>query len=542
MNNQLARQARVLIIDDQILAKGYLKYTLEELGFQHIIYTDDAETAVEHIKTSHFELVICAYDLKHEKEGYFLYQQLQDHRQLPLTTGFVFISADTSAEIVHSIVELQPDEFLAKPFSNQELDKRLERVLERKHALHGVYVLMEKQAFPDALIAVEQILANTENAEFIPLALRTKGELLLLCEHFTDALSFYENIKNVQNFTWAQLGLVRSLLHLDRDEEAEKHILRLAFHPDTMLSAYDLLAALQIKQNEFDDALEAMMIAGEISPNNIKRHQQAWDLARITHDYEAQFLAAKRIVKYAHNSIHDKPENYLNVARAGIDFAMTTDSRQAKQLIEQTTSFLEQMKTAFPKSKDSAELKVIDARLYYLEDETHKARQLLTQLSQTNWDGESTDALIDRAKAFHEVGMQEHALTILDEVERRYTADSENNPLLLHYIKQEKAEKKAISSSPKALNNIAVSQFQLGEHEQALSTLQQAFQVMPKNTAIALNLLQATANALREAPLQDSTNRKELIRRCMNVIESSSLTEHQEKRYARIKSAMEVLN
>lgn len=539
MNIQLARQARVLIIDDQILAKGYLKYTLEELGFEHITYTDEATSALENIRTSLFELIICAYDLKQKREGYFLYQQLQNHQQLPLTTGFVFVSADTSAEIVHSIVELQPDEFLAMPFSNQELDKRVERVLERKKALHDVYVLMDKRAFPEALIAVEKILTFPENPEFVPLALRTKGELLLLCERFNEALAFYENIKNVQNFTWAQLGLVRSLLHLDRDDEAEKHILRLAFHPDTMLSAYDLLAALQIKQNEFDDALEAMLIAGDISPNNLQRHQKAFDLSRITHDYEAQFSAAKRIVKYAHNSIHDKPENYLNVARAGIDFAMTADIAQAKQLVEQTTSFLQQMKAAFPKSRNSAELKVIDARLYYLEDETEKARQLLSQLSQDNWKSESIDALIDRAKAFHEVGMQKHALAILDEVEQRCT--EEDSPLLLHYIKQEKAEKHAISAGPKTLNAIAVKQFEHGDLEQAMLTLQQAFQIMPKSPGIALNLLHTTASVLHDTPHIDTDARKQLMNRCTSVIKSSMLTEEQEKRYERIKIAVEKL-
>ena len=36
MNLKLARQTRVLVIDDQVLAKGYLKYSLEELGFQNI--------------------------------------------------------------------------------------------------------------------------------------------------------------------------------------------------------------------------------------------------------------------------------------------------------------------------------------------------------------------------------------------------------------------------------------------------------------------------------------------------------------------------
>ena len=53
MNLKLARQTRVLVIDDQVLAKGYLKYSLEELGFQNIEYADRASNALSAIRRHH---------------------------------------------------------------------------------------------------------------------------------------------------------------------------------------------------------------------------------------------------------------------------------------------------------------------------------------------------------------------------------------------------------------------------------------------------------------------------------------------------------
>ena len=308
MNIKLARQMKVLIVDDQVLAKGYLKYSMEELGFQDIEYVDKAKLALSAIRREKYDLIICAYDLKQEQEGYFLYDQLKEHKELPPSTAFVFISADTTADIVHSIVELQPDEFLAKPFTVRELDKRLTRVLNRKQALKAVYDLIERNQPDQALNEIEQFLTEPKNAEFFPLALKTKGELLQACNYIDQAKEFYQAILNVQNFTWAQLGLVRCHIRLNEDDEAEKLILELAFEKDSMLAAYDLLTALQIKLQEFEDALEGVSLAGEISPRNIHRHRQALDLSRITHDYESQFEAAKKVVKFAKNSIHDKPE------------------------------------------------------------------------------------------------------------------------------------------------------------------------------------------------------------------------------------------
>ncbi|MEW9799190.1 response regulator [Alteromonas sp. CYL-A6] len=541
MNIKLARQMRVLIVDDQVLAKGYLKYSLEELGFQDIEYVDKANLAISAMRRQKYDLIICAYDLKQEQEGYFFYDQIRSQHILPVSTAFVFISADTTADIVHAIVELQPDEFLAKPFTVRELDKRLSRVLHRKRALAPVYEHMERHQPDLALNALDAFLTEPANAELFPLALKTKGELLLSNRYVSQAKEFYEAIINVQNFTWAQLGLVKCYIQLNEDEEAEKLILQLALKPDSMLAAYDLLSALQIKHQEFDDALECVITASELSPRNLHRHRKAFDLSRLTHDYEAQFETAKKIVKYAKNSIHDKPENYLNVARAGVDFAMTADETQTNKLIKQTNDYLRQMKSSFPKADVDEQMKVIDARILYLKDETDNARELLSQLSDETWETESAEALLDKAKAFHEVGLRDHSLKILDLLEKRCSTETAPGDLFAHYVRQQKSEKTEIMLSPKALNNSAVYEYNHGDMSKSLKTFRQAFRVMPKNPAIALNLLQATAIRWRDERQDDNTIQP-TIHRCMQTIESSRLTDEQERRYQRVKSVLKDLS
>ena len=539
MNLKLARQMNVLIVDDQVRAKGYLKYSVEELGFQNIDYVDKVPQALASIRKSHYDLILCSYELKQEQDGFYLYDQLKENNELPASSAFIFISADTTPDIVHSIIELQPDDFLAKPFTVRELNKRISRVLARKRALKKVYDLLETRDFEAALTEVEAFLAEPKNAEFFPLALKTKGELLFACDYISEAKDFYLAIINVQKFTWAQLGLVRCYLALDEDEDAEKLVLALAFQQESMLAAYDLLSALQIKQQEFDDALDCVTMASEISPRNIKRHRTALDLSRITHDYERQFEAAKRIVKYAKNSIHDKPDIYLNVARAGVDFAMTADDQQTSKLLKQSNEYLKQLKSSFPKADVAEQVAVIDARMLYLQDETEKAKSLLGQLSDETWEVEPVEALLDKAKAFHEVGLQDHALKILDVLERRCKNDPDQSDLLLHYVRQERSEKSEIKLSPKELNNSAVTQYQQGDLDQAIETFRQAFTVMPKNPAIALNLLQATVISVRDYGETEHTS--QVVRQCMQTIEGGKLSADQEQRYAKVKSALKDL-
>lgn len=537
MNSQLAKASKVLIVDDQVLAKGYMKYSLEELGFSDITYVDKISLALTTMRNQRFDLIICSYNLKREQDGYYFYDEIKTNGELPSSSAFVFISADTNSDLVQSIIELQPDDFLAKPFTVKELDRRLSRVLSRKKALHEVYICIEKSQFSRALSEVELFLANPKNNEFFPLALKIKGEMLVACGHFNQAKDFYLAILKVQTFTWAQVGLVNTYLRLDEDESAEKLVLRLAFKPDSQLAAYDLLTALQIKQNDFETALECVLMATEISPRNIRRHQTALDLSRITHDYEAQFEAAKKIVRFAKNSIHDKPENYLTVARAGIDYAMTAEQSDTEKLVKQANEYVRQLKIAFPKAELQEQIKIINIRLLYLENEKDKARSLLEQLEEENWENEGVEALLDKAKAFHELGLHERSHALLEQIEYRCKHHSDQGEIFLHYIHQEIKEKTNIKFSSRELNNNAVDFYRKGDIENALESFSQAFTIMPKNASIALNLLQLIA--AKSANLGEVKVADQLVKKCIKTVENSELNEEQQERYHKVRSVLD---
>jgi CheY-like chemotaxis protein len=539
MNSQLAKNTKVLIVDDQALAKGYMKYSLEELGFSDITYVDKINLALTTLRSQRFDLIICSYNLKREQDGYYFYDEIKTNGELPLSTAFVFISADTNSDLVQSIIELQPDDFLAKPFTVKDLDRRLSRVLARKKALSDVYLCIEKNQYVRALSEVELFLGNPKHSEFFPLALKIKGEMLTASGNFQQAKNFYLAILKVQTFTWAQLGLVNSYLHLNEDESAEKLVLRLAFKPDSQLAAYDLLTALQIKQNDFDTALECVMMATEISPRSIRRHKTAMDLSRITHDYETQFEAAKKIVRFAKNSIHDKPENYLNVARSGIDYAMTTEAKDTERLIKQAKEYVRQLKQAFPKADVQEQMKVVNARILYIQDEKDNALALLNMLDEDSWDNEGVDALLDKAKIFHDVGLHERSQAVLNQIEERCKSNSEHSEIFSHYINQEKEEKSAIKFSSKDLNNTAVGYFQKGDIDNAMEVFTQAFTIMPKNTSIALNLMQAISS--KAAKLGITSISRPMLKQCIKTIENSTLNELQQERYHKIRTTLDAL-
>jgi tetratricopeptide (TPR) repeat protein len=149
----------------------------------------------------------------------------------------------------------------------------------------------------------------------------------------------------------------------------------------------------------------------------------------------------------------------------------------------------------------------------------------------------STEALLDRAKALHEVGLKKESIAILDAISSRQEESADELNLMATYLKQEKEEKEAITLSPKTLNNTAVAQYKRGNLEQSYTTFAQVFRVMPKNPSIALNYLQAIIRAKKaNAPMLSDT--VAAINKCRETLEITTLSEDQNARYQSVKNIL----
>jgi tetratricopeptide (TPR) repeat protein len=218
---------------------------------------------------------------------------------------------------------------------------------------------------------------------------------------------------------------------------------------------------------------------------------------------------------------------------------MTTEASDTEKLIKQANEYVRQLKQAFPKVDMQEQMKVVNARLLYLEDEKDNALALLDKLDEDSWDNQGINALLDKAKVFHDLGLHERSQTVLKQVETRCKNSSDPSEIFLHYINQEKEEKSAIKFSSKDLNNTGVSYFQKGDIDNAINVFIQAFTIMPKNTSIALNLMQAVAaNATKSGAtlLADS-----LLKKCIKTIENGKLNEVQQEKYHKIRTTLDTL-
>lgn len=532
MSQQVTSSAHILIVEEQPLALSYMKQSLERLGYRSLRFAENAMSAKELCTENSFDLIICAFNLSKHQDGYQLYEELRVKRLIKGATGFIFISAETSGALVHSVLELHPDDFLVKPFNTLELKSRIEKIVRRKQALKAIYQLIDDENYSKALKAIDTKLVA--NQGYAAVLLRLKGDTLLLQKQWDTAKDFFKSVLDIQKFTWARIGMVEALIGNNEHNLAHRMLKTMLERPETRLVAYDLLGQLEIKLNQFEQAQAYLQAATTMAPRNIERQESLSQVAQINHDYEQNYQTCRDIAKFAQHSVHDSPDVYLNAARASIDYALTTDqSENITRVARQTTQYLSDLRKQFPDAQQQTQVDVLNARLHYLKDEHHKAKMLIEQLVIDDSPIRSIDGALDQAKAYHELGFHSQAQAlynkIIDHCERYPERRSE---LQMKSVIQQQSERKELRMGPRELNNHAVEKFKQGNYLLALEAFTQAFRVMPKNRSIALNLLQC----LYEGSVrQGMTFNQQLAKKCTALLEGSNLDDEMSARFTKIK-------
>lgn len=532
------RDERILIIDEQQLSQSYLRYTLEQLGYQNITIADRAQLALNLCRNNLFDLIICSFNQAEGKDGFQLFAELKFSGLHKHATALIFISAETDPTLVHSVIELQPDEFLAKPFAIKDLQLRIERVLKRKQQLRPLYQLLDTQQYPAALRYIDEQLSDAAQHKWFPLLLKLKGDILLAQQEFEDAEHFFLAMLSIQPFSWARMGLVRCYMQQGREQQAFAELEPLLLRTESRLFALDLLSELEFKQQRYQQAQQHLIDAAELAPRNLLRQQKLLQLSRLNHDYETQYRAAKDMVKYARYSMFEQPDLYLNLARASIDYALASeDEEQQSRLNRQVTLSLQALQKQFGKQDLSEQQLILQARLLYLQDHKDKAKALLRDLKNDQPISSLEDAL-DKAKALHELGLADAAEQLFQQISD-YCKQQQADPVLTAYLQQEQAERVQMKQGPRELNNSAVQLYQRGHWEQAFEAFSLAHKVMPKNAGIALNLLQTLLTSPR--PLCGVQEKLRLQHQCEQVIAAASLKPEQQRRYEQLKSKQQPL-
>jgi DNA-binding NarL/FixJ family response regulator len=529
------KHKKVLVVDDCDPVRASIKSMLQKIGFDHIATVSDANAAIANCTEVEYDFILSDFSLGEGKDGYQLFEALRHLSLLKSACCYIIISAESQRQIVHGVVELQPDSYLLKPFTFIQLEKRLLRALQIKTALAKAYDEIHQGLFVEAANSCEVVLKS--DPDFAIFAVRLKGELLLQLEHFQAAEQLYGHILTRREYAWARLGQAISRFCQQRWLEAEFELRELSKMDETKVEALDWLARLFIKRQLLKDAYETLYEVAKLSPKNYQRQKALANLAEINGLKEDTVKVYSRLLNAARYSIYDTPDNFLNYVRAIIEQAKDVNKLEQARLLKKADEVLGNIGKRFSLDTYIHEELAVRARINILKGNIDEARELLIKSDAAEGSRTlSVEACLDKAKAYFEAGNLSRSDEYMEKLSEVVNHEDLLANTLTVLIQQEHKQHDNLREEIKTLNNDGLDAYQNGYFGRALEFFNKAFDYMPYNPSLALNLLQTISKI--GGVNKDSAR---LARRCVVILEQSELSDANQRRFQAVMKELNAL-
>ncbi len=262
---------RFLVVDDSVVTISLIRWILNGAGIANelIDSTTDSLKAIRLLSRHCYDVVVCDYNMNHHIDGALIFDEVKQRKLIAPDTVFICVTGDSSLSVVTHFIELEPDDYLLKPFCAKEFIHRIEVVLARKAIISPLLSGMENQDYQQVLSLCEQFIHS--HPEYITYINRIYGDCLLRLKRHDEALFFYRKLCGETNGIWSEIGLgqtYQSLGDLDKAEDIFNKIL--SKHPRQPVARQNLANCMMVR-DKLPDAIREFNTAHKINPANPHR-------------------------------------------------------------------------------------------------------------------------------------------------------------------------------------------------------------------------------------------------------------------------------
>ncbi len=486
----------ILIIDDFGAMRKALRDTLYTLEADSIYEADSGVNAINAMSKTSFDVVLCDYNLGEGKNGMQVLEEVRSRKLIGNHCVFIIISAEQATGMVLGVMDGKPDEYLAKPFTAQQLSIRLQSNFARKSYLAGIETEIQRGNLSKAIKICDSLLAH-DDKKMHTYILKYRAELAMNSGDFETARNIYREVLANRPLPWAKLGLGILEYQQNNIESAVAVFEQLVKEFPMLLEAYDWLGKAYESLNKPDEVETILNQAVDLSPQSILRQKKL----AATADYNGNLVLAEKAYKASLQlgkySIHkscddfaglaklytktkaneqalktlaamrkeftDHPEAELRAASIEVDLYKNMGNEElSMQAMQKVLGFSQHLKGKIPKD---LELDIV--KTCFLSNQPEKAKQILDGLIKTHIDDE---VFLNNVRRMHsDIGMENHSEKLI-----------------------QKTKQMVVS-----INNKAVALYKQGNYRDALDLLEQAMETMPENQTITLNMLKIIIHDLK---------------------------------------------
>lgn len=534
----------VLVIDDLRAFQVTLKGMLQNMGVSRIDFCDSGEQALRDLNRFDYDLIISDYNLgSQRKNGRQLLEELKAREQLPASTLFVIVTGENTRAMVLGALENQPDDYVMKPFSHQQLSSRLQRALEKRIELQAVYDALTAKDYPAAIAACrERIEAGSRYANFC---------LCLLAELYCTTGDYAKSEKMLRHFmaerdtTWTRVALARTLVKSGQHEEAENMLQELVKAQPLLLDALDLLSESYAARGQLDDAIAAAKAGTDISPLGILRQQRLGAMAVEKGDFELASHAFGQVYELSRYSVYHSVEHMCDYVRMLFEAAdRSADPGRQRRLQNEGFTVLSRARAAgnYPDFDFTCFEGVCQARLQARRGELLKAKKTFYKAAEHYFAGNDFDLpdvfLAEGVSTMAAIGEYEMAIDMAERLEKLEQRGFFAESALTDFRRSDGAND-SLRIFEQA-NRDGISRYTKGDLDGAIKAFRLALTAAPTNTGVALNLIQSLLESSRAKRKPDANELTE-CRETFKLLDGVPLPDKQKQRQRELKQGFDAL-
>lgn len=495
---KLYSQKRCLIVDDMPDIRAALTGMLRTFGVLHVDTLANGEQAIEACQTTHYDMVLCDYNLGSGRDGQQVLEELRYRKRLNNTSIFVMITGESSRGMVLGALEYQPDDYVTKPITTALLRARLDRVVLRNRELFAIKKAMDDKDYARAIVHCDERLNN--KTDYRSACLQIQAEMNLRLFNFKQAEAIYRSVLNERPVIWAQLGLGKTQLAKKEYEPAEQNLKAVIEVDNRYVEAHDLLADTYAARGNHLKAQAVIQQAAEISPKSVMRQRRLVALAKLNEDTEAVLQASRQVIRVARNSCYESADDYFSLARELTELSVEAPSAAAEDYIKETFELLARVakREGFDVSAN-VQNNAIKSRAMLVQHNDPEAAKYLQQakLLITKYQHViKPEASVDFAQSLIANGDKEAAEKILQTLVEQYPENAQVN-----------ARIDAMSDSPRSkegrtraadMTKAGIALYENKDYAEAIGIFKNAVSIFPSHLGLNLNLVQAIVAEVKE--------------------------------------------
>ena len=489
---------RILLVNEQRSFQVMMKAMLINIGISRITYANSAEEARRRCQKETFDIYLLDYELGVGENGRQLLESLRDQKLIPPQSVVIMVSGDSSRAMVLSALEAEPDEYLMKPFSQEQFSFRLKRALARRQALESVFSALAKEDLPTLLAAC------AERADAVPRFANfgrcLQADTQLKLGQAKEARSLMRQLLAGQENSWARLTLGKACHTLGLNEEAVSHLQATLKNTPLMVEAHLWLAESQLALGNDEQAQQELKRAVDISPQSVQLSRRLAEVCLLRHDYAQAKDVLLSLIDLSRNSIHRTP-HYLGAYIQSLTlYALNSnDIYHIANLQKQVNSALSRIRDSLMMAEFNYPVfeQICQARVQIALGELLKGKKMLYRANQNWLDQPATmppSLLGETILALYQLGEFEYAESL-----QALLAEDEDR-LLTTCIQATRDDKTVLERRQRyqQLNELGIKAYQSGELEQALGHFREALRRAPANTGAALNKIQVLLQLMQK--------------------------------------------